>query len=226
MGSFDSPIGQKKFAGSPLKEIDIPDDSGYNYPSHQEPVVRRRPMPDVNVDAIRDFQAHIQRQEMPVYDQDPAEIEREIRQAREDRKIGRERLSEGAKKRIEMLLGMTTIFRDVDIMGNIFVLKALQGKEIRKAIVAASEYDGTVESPFEIRKQLLARSLFKIAGIDADQFIGSGTLDAKLMFVEELDDALLNRLYSEYLILAQEAKEKYAIKSEEEVKEVIDDLKK
>jgi hypothetical protein len=226
MPSFDSPIGKKKFAGSPLRELDVPDESGYNAPSQQEPVVRRRQIPNVDTDAIRDFQAQMQRQEMPTYDRDPAEIEREIRQAKIDRKAGRERLNEGAKRRLEMLLGMTRSTRDVDILGNVFVLQTIPSKEMREAIMIASEYDGTVQSPFEIRRQFLARSLVRIAGIDVAQFVGSTDLDVRLAFIDELDESFLNRLYDEYLSLAKESEKKFAVKSAEEVKEIVEDLKK
>jgi hypothetical protein len=229
MASFDSPIGKKKFGGPQMREIDVPDESGYSPgpPTEQgEPIVRRRPVPQVNVDQIRDFQARLQREETPVYERDPAEVEREIRQAREDKRVGRERLSDGAKRRIEMLVGMTRSSRNVDIEGNVFVLQTLKSKEMREALMRASEYDGTIQSPFEIRRQLLARSISQIAGVPTEQFLGSPDVELRFAFVDELDESLLNRIYEEYLTLVQESKEKFAAKTEEEVKEVLDDLKK
>lgn len=229
MGSFDSPIGKKKFGGPQMREFDVPDESGYSAGppmENGEPVVRRRPVPQVNPDQIRDFQARMQREEMPVYEQDPAELERQIRQAREDKRTGRERLDAGAKRRIEMLVGMTRGTRSVDIEGNTFVLRTLRSKEMREALMFASQYDGTIQSPFEIRRQLLARSVVQIAGVDTEQFIGSADIEAKCDFIDLMDESLLNRLYDEYLALVQENKAKYAVKNEEEVKEVIDNLKK
>jgi hypothetical protein len=229
MPSFDSPIGKKKFAGTQMREFDVPDESGYSSgppTENGEPVVRRRQNPTVNADQIRDFQARLQREDTPMYEQDPVEIERQIRQSREDKKAGRERLTDGAKRRIEMLVGMTRSTRDVDIDGNIFTLTTIRSKEMREAIVGISNFDGTVQGPFEMRRQFLARSITYVAGVDIDQFLGSNDLDDKLTFIDELDESLLNRLYSEYLILVKDAKEKYALKSAEEVKEVLSDLKK
>jgi hypothetical protein len=140
--------------------------------------------------------------------------------------MGKERLGDGAKKRIEMLIGMTRHTHSAEIDGNIYNFQTLKSKEMRDALTAAAEFDGSVQSPFEIRKQLLARSLTQVAGVAIEQFIGDDSLDAKLLFIDELDDTLLNRLYDEYLILAREAKEKYSIKTSEEAKEVIEDLKK
>ena len=44
-----------------------------------------------------------------------------------------------------------------------------------------------VQSPFEIRKQLLARSITQVAGMDFDQFVGSAELDDKLAAIEVFD---------------------------------------
>jgi hypothetical protein len=159
-------------------------------------------------------------------EQDLANIEREIRLAKEARRTGKERLSDSAKKRIEILLGMTRTTHTADVGGNEFVFQSLKSKEMREAIIAAAEFDNSVQFPFEIRKQFLARSIVSIAGVNFSQFIGSDTLEAKLFFIEELDDALLNRLYDEYLKLAKEAREKFTIKTSEEAKVVIEDLKK
>jgi len=146
--------------------------------------------------------------------------------AREAKRTGKDRLNEGARRRIEMLIGMTRTTRTSEIDGNVFVFQTLQAKEMRDAITAAAAFDGSVQSPFEIRRQLLARSLTQVAGVDIDQFIGSTILADKLIFIEELDEALLNRLYDEYLKLIQEARNKFAVKTEADVKEVVEDLKK
>jgi hypothetical protein len=178
------------------------------------------------MNAIRDFQNKMQFGN-PDGEEDPNDIERDFKQAREIKKSnGKERLNEGAKRRIEMLIKMTSDSREVDINGNIFILQTLRSKEMREAIMAASEFDGTVQSPFEIRRQLLARSLSQIAGVDASQFVGSNDLESKLAFVDELGESLLNRLYDEYLILVKESREKYSIKNDADVKEVLEDLKK
>lgn len=229
MPSFDSPIGKKSFAGTQMREFDVPDDSGYsNQPPMEngEPVVRRRPQPQVNPDAIRDFQARIQREQMPTYEQDPAEVEREVRQARADRKAGRERLSDGAKRRIEMLVGMTRSTREVQIEANSFMLNTLKSKEMREAFMVIVDFEGTVQGPFEMRRQFLARALTHVAGVEITQFLGSDELEARLQFIDELDESLLNRLYDEYLTLVKDAKAKYTLKNEEDVKEVLSDLKK
>jgi len=209
MPSFDSPISNKQFAGKPMREVEIPDEGDLPHVNYV-----------IDDPSIKETQMKMQQE------QDLASIESEIRQAREARRTGKERLSDSAKKRIEILLGMTRTTHTADVGGNEFVFQSLKSKEMREAIVAAAEFDNSVQFPFEIRKQLLARSIVSIAGVNFSQFIGSDTLEAKLFFIEELDEALLNRLYDEYLKLAKEAREKFTIKTSEEAKVVIEDLKK
>ena len=213
MPNFESSISNKKFAATPLKDVDIPDESENYSPRHS-----------MNESSIREMQMQMRMNHED--DREPSEIEREIKAAKEARRTGKERLSDGAKRRIEILLGMTRSIHKVDIDGNVFIFQSLKAKEMREAIIAAAEYDGTVQSPFEIRKQFLARSITSIADVDFEQFIGSNTLEAKLLFIEELDDALLNRLYDEYLILAKETRDKFSIKNDQDAKEVVEDLKK
>jgi hypothetical protein len=226
MPEYKSPLGSRQFAGQPMREFDVPDESGYseNYPD-MTPVMRRRgasmhgAQPPVDVQAAMQFQQSLEQE-------NPAEIERQMKEARQARLTGRERLSDGAKRRIEMLVGMTRTTRQVDIENNKFVLQTLRSQEMRQAITQAAEFDGTVQFPFEIRRQLLARSLTEISGVEVSQFIGNNTVEARLDLIDQLDEPLLNRLYDEYLILAKDAGQKYAIKSDEEAQEVAEDLKK
>jgi hypothetical protein len=174
-----------------------------------------------------EFQNRLQAEAHPqMPTEDDAELERQIRAAKEARRTGKERLNDGAKKRVEMLVGMTRSTREVTIEGYKYVFQTLRSKEMREAIMAASEFDNTVQSPFEIRRQFLARSLVQIAGVEANQFAGSNSLDAKLDLIDQLDEPLLNRLYDEYLSLVKESRDRYAVKNAQEAQEVVEDLKK
>lgn len=231
MPSFDSPIGGKKFVGQQMREFDVPDETELQQMEQESnnPVVRRRAAERAAA-SLEEQQAAYARQQAAYYesqqDDEAFRAEREFREAREAKRTGKTRLSDGARKRIEMLLGMTRTTREVDINGNLFVLQSLRSEEMRDAWVAAAEYDGTVHSPFEIRKQLLARSLVTIAGVDAAQFLGSNDLGVKMEAIELFDHALLSRLHEEYSLLVEESRKKYAVKTEEDVKEIVEELKK
>ncbi len=215
MPNFESPIGKKTFAATPMRNFDVPDESEYVGPS------------PIDHQSIREFQSRMS-QQFPENQERKhvSDVEREIREAREAQRTNREKMSDGAKRRIEMLLGMTQTSRQVDIEGNTFTLRSLKSKEVREAIFQASQFDGTTHGPYEVRKQFVARSLTQVAGLEIEQFLGSNTLETKLAFIDELDDSLLARLYEEYMILNNSSKEKYSIKNEQELKEVVEDLKK
>lgn len=223
MPKYDSPLGSKRIAGNPLREFDVPDESVTNM------VPQRAPEQHVDVNAALAYrQRLLQQQAVEIGMQEPdqdLEFKQEFRSAREAKLAG-ERLNDGAKRRIEMLVGMTRSTREVEIEGNKFSLQTLRSKEMREAVMAASEFDHTVQSPFEIRRQLLARSLTHVASIEINQFVGSYSLDAKLAFVDDLDHNLCNRLYSEYLLLTKEADNKFSIKTNDDAKEIVADLKK
>jgi hypothetical protein len=173
---------------------------------------------------MRDFQSRMQ--PPPPQMREVSNVEQEFLAAKKAKREGKERLSEGAKRRVEMLVGMTRLSRDVEVAGNMYRLQSLSSRELRDALTATAEYDGTIQLVFETRKQLLARSLVVIAGVETSQFLYSEELDVRLDFIELMDHALLLRLYNEYVLLANEAQDKYAIKTQAEVQEVLEDLKK
>jgi len=231
MPNFKSPLGDRQFAGQPLREFDVPDETEQfeqSQYSERAPVMRQRgqashsnhQIPDIN--AAIAFQNRMN-EESP---EDTMEIERQIKEAKEARRLGKDKLSPGARRRVEILIGMTRDTKTIDINGTNYVLQTLKSKELRECIKLATDFDGDVQFPFELRKQMLARSLAAIADVDIDQFIGSNTLESRFQLIDELPEPLLNRLYSEYNILASESQEKYGIKSDKEAQEVAEDLKK
>lgn len=231
MPNIESPITNRKFAAAPMRDLEVPDESGYTPPPQQgsrqphfSPSVSRRYGTPMTDQEIAEFQQRMEDNMNP--DSQLSDVEREIRRDRQEKIRSQNTLSDGARRRVEMLIGMTRLTREATIEGNSYVLQTLKGKEMRQAILAASEYDGTVQSPFEIRRQMLARSLSKVANLTVEQFLGDNSLEARLTFIDELDDTLLNRLMDEYSALAKEAKAKYAMTTAEQVQEVAEDLKK
>jgi len=219
MPKFESDItANKPLTIQGLREFDVPDASEMTSAPPLSPH-RQRFASGEGQTGYQTFQASAE--------PDMSQIEQEMRQARLDKRQGKERLSGGAKRRIELLIGMTKQTRQVMVEDNLFVLQSLNGKEMQEAIMAAAEFDGTVQSPFELRRQLLARSLIQVAELEIAQFIGSNDLEVRLEFIDKLDDALLNRLYNEYLSLKKETQEKFSMpKTEVDAKEVMEDLKK
>lgn len=236
MPEIKSPITNKRFASPQMRSYDVPDAEASTPQAYAESPVgldleaanalqASRGLPPLDPAVVDAYNAR----HMASRAQSPEELdqlEKEVALARRAKVAGKERLSSVAKQRIEILLETSRGVRDVDLDGNVFVLRTIRGKEQRAAFMAASEYDGTVQSPFEIRKQLLARSIASVAGTDIDLFLNDTSIDAKLAFVEELEETMLVKLYDEYLDLVRETQGKYFPKTEAEVKEVVADLGK
>ena len=228
MPNFESPISNRKFAGQALRDLEIPDEGGPPGPptgggQMAQSVTRRYGTPMTDQE-LMDFQARAEASNNP--DLNLSEMERDIKRSREDKVRGTKRLNEGAKRRADMLLGMTRGTRTAEIEDNVYSFKTLKGKEMQEVMSIVSEFNGTVHFSFEMRRQLLARSLTQIAGVDTDQFVGSNLLEDRLVFIDDADDLLLNRLYDEYLIMVKETRERYSIKTDTDAKEVVEDLKK
>jgi len=228
MTGFKSPIGSKNFSSPPMKEVVIPDESGSATSVGRRFGSNQPEQPQFNEQDLQNFldTQNARMNSAPTVTQEQLNLEQQFRDAREAKRLGRERLNEGSRRRIEMLIGMTQVTRNFNLDNNEYILRTLRDIEMREAIMSATVFDGTVQSPFEIRKQLLARSLVSIAGMDASQFFGSNEIEDKLQGLELFDHYLLGRLYDEYLLMVKEARNRYAIKNEADAKEVVEDLKK
>lgn len=139
---------------------------------------------------------------------------------------GKSKLSEGAKKRIETLLGMTRESKVIKVAEISFEIQVLKSGENKDAILSAAEFDGTIKFPFELRRQVISRALVRIEDVDFENFIGSKSLEAKLDFLDQMDEPVLARLYNEYVKLNEDAGKKYGMNNSEQVNEVVADLKK
>ena len=227
MPKFDSPLGTKQFQGQPMREINVPDDGNdfdqQPMPRHRRGQAYEQGPPGFDESAMQDFQGRSSNPNIP---RELSGLESNILAAKKAKRDGRERLSDGAKRRIEMLVGMARMTKTFDVEGTTFTLQTLRSKEVRDGLAAAVPFDGTIHFSFESAKQTLARSLIEIAGASIDQFLSSSDLDVRLDFIEDLPQALFTRLYNEYAALDNEAQAKFAMKSEAEVKEVVEDLKK
>jgi hypothetical protein len=147
MANFDSPIGKKQVQGPVMKEFNVPDESGF---TSAPPQVRSRPQqtaPVFDPEVMQDFQARMAPPQPPPQ-RDPNEIERQMMDLKRAKREGKDRLSAGAKHRIELLIGMTRLTKDIDIDGNIYRIRTLTSKELRDVLVAASEFDGNIQFIF------------------------------------------------------------------------------
>lgn len=225
MVNIKSDLTSKEFQStSKFKEFNVPDESG-NTELDADAVnalMASRGLPPLDPEKVAEYNKQM-KQFGSGQVNSPFQTNQRIKEERQPMK---ERLGSAAKQRIEMLCGISRRTRDVKIDDTVFVLKTLKGKEQREAIKASSEFDNTVEAAYEVRKQLLARSISEVGGADMEMFLNNSSIEARLDFVEELDEMVLNKLYTEYLVLVREAQDRFFPKNEQEMKEVVEDIKK
>lgn len=170
-----------------------------------------------------------------MFEEQPPLVRKELTAAEREelQKLRREqinnaaKITDHAKKRTELLANIGRLTKDVEIEGYIFSLRTLKTKEAREATLSIFNCANDAEAAFELRKQSLARSLYQINGQPLDLILGGVGLEHRLNFIEEeLEDTIMNKLYNEFLNLRQESRDKYGVQTEEEVKEVMEDLKK
>jgi hypothetical protein len=221
--TIKSDLGEQTIQSRPLRTYEVPDAGAEQY--EPLPAVLPRNPNYPNAEPLGGYNARAAASRPPMSFEDQKRAEEEMKAAKQA-KFAPTRLSPAAKARIEILCGMSRPTRKVEIDGQEYVLRTINGRENRQALMAASAFDGTIESPFEVRRQLLARSLVSAGGADIDMLLGDGSLEARLDFIEELPELILQKLMDEYGDLHNEVHTKYFPKTEEEAQEVAEDLKK
>src|SRR5271165_6354391 len=150
MSKFESQISGRKIQNQPMRDLEIPDESGTPPGPPMgggqfAPSVSRRYGNPMTEQEIIEFQRKMEANQNP--DLNLSEMEREVKRSREDKIRGFNRLSEGAKRRADMLVGITRGTRTADIEGNIYSFQTLKGKEMREVMMTCSEFDATVQFP-------------------------------------------------------------------------------
>lgn len=214
MTKFSGPLGTKT-SQQTMKTFDIPDYSDMQKVSPKE------------FNKMNNARQTSQVFESDSFDEmeDLSRFEESIQVNKNRQNYDLPRITSNARQRIEYLLGITKSKRSVVIEGITYEFTSLSSSEFKLAFRFASQVSN-VESNFELRKQLLARSLTKIDDLSLEDFLSSNDIEDKLNFIDALDNNLINRLFEEYNLLVEKCTNRFSIKSVEDVKEVSEDIKK
>jgi hypothetical protein len=157
-------------------------------------------------------------------------VESQLQQAHKEKanvlKYG-PRITEHAKRRIEILSNIGRLTRDVKIGDTTFSLRTLKSKEAREAMLDTLAIVKTdLEASYESRKRQLAKALFKIDGEDIQIVLGTDDPVAIMALIDDQEETVTDKLWSEFVSLKEEAKTKYGINTTKQTEEVATDLKK
>ncbi len=136
------------------------------------------------------------------------------------------RITDGAKKRVEFLLEMFRAEHTVTIRGQEFVLRSLKNAEAKEATKNSIGKVYELEISMEARTQFLARSIVSIAKVPFEDILQSNKVEDKVAFLDELDEVMVLKLWSEFQIMNEKVKQEFGLSKPEVMQEVADDLKK
>jgi hypothetical protein len=167
----------------------------------------------------------------------------EIMDARRRKMDEINRVSEPARQRTEILIGIGRATKNIEVVsGNesvTFSIRTLKGREIKQLMryVGSLSSTGsnitTSEASIVARDIILAWSIYAIDGVNFDLFLNISNqanedeiLSDKLEFIENLDESLIGHIYSEYGILTKNNASRFSIKDEADAKEVSESIHK
>lgn len=135
-----------------------------------------------------------------------------------------------SKGRLEYLLGLGRIKDTMEVDGVKFGLQSLRTRELESVweeVIKLGDTESKLKFQFELRIQTLARALVSVDDMPFEMVLGKSTLDDKMVFLRELDENVIDFLYSFYQKnIVDVGKDKYSIKSKEDAKEVSEEIKK
>jgi len=140
---------------------------------------------------------------------------------------GKRELSPEAKRRVEFLTGIGRLMDEFEVEGVKFTIQTLKTREMKEVakVVSSNEID-PAEFAYELRSNMLARSVVKINDHLVEEILGDDSFEAKLALIEELDESVTIHIYDKYQAMADKSREKYGINTDKDVSEVSEAIKK
>jgi len=136
-------------------------------------------------------------------------------------------LSPMVKKRLEYLTNLCRLQDHFEIDGVKFSIQTLKSGELREITKSVMANDiKSVDFVFELRAHTVARTIYAIDDYPIDAILGTDDMETKLAFVDELDENVIVTIHKKYEKLVQSGKEKFGLETEDQVKEVVEAVKK
>ena len=145
---------------------------------------------------------------------------------RQERVNASRRITSFAKERIEILTGLGRLTEDIEFEGHVFSLQSLKAGEMKEVVRASANVESTIDSYFMSRNQILARALYAIDGQPMGLVLGNDSVESVLSWIDDMDDNLIEFLHNRYLEMVKKNKHRFEVKTEQELKEVVEDIKK
>jgi hypothetical protein len=213
---IESELGSVSYKGAGRQVIDVEDTSA-----------EATEMPNARPDARGSFESieELEQMRQPrLTEKKVAEIEKRRREVYAQE----EAVTPEMKKRVEFLAGIGRLTDTFEVDGVKFSIQTLKSKGFQSlaSIVRVLSDLPPSDFIFELRKETLARAVSKINDVSLSNVVGSESIEKKVAFFHELDENLIAHINDKYQILIKSGGDKYGIKTEEDVKEVAEAVKK
>jgi hypothetical protein len=111
-----------------------------------------------------------------------------------------------AVSRLEVIIGMTRLVREVKFKNVKFLIATLKSKEHRDMIlnVINDDLKTSAEQSYSIRRHTLSRAIQEINGMPINVALGSNNFEDRLLFIDELDESIVQKLFLEYESMREE----------------------
>lgn len=171
---------------------------------------------------------------MKEYVVEDVSFESTVKDAKESKSKGIYKIDPNAKKRIEILLGLYKEEKHVTFNNVTYTLQTLSLKETKEIFSHMGKL-GAITNPVydsEFQKLTLARGIKEIEGIDFSNYLGVEEYPAdvqvsfKEQVINDMDVSVISHLMKEWASFSKEHDEKYTIKNEDTLQEVVEDIKK
>jgi hypothetical protein len=215
MSEVKSPLGKKTFASGQRKVLTISDDT-----FEDVPMPRQEPQ---SVAPRQQIQPPLQSQQ-PV--QLTAEQFKELQARRNELRTVSKRAAPEAKLRAEILCGIGRLQTEVEVGDHKFVLQSLKAGEMKEVLTVVSQVSAAATAMFEMRAHVLARALVMVDDQPIDLILGTSNIEDIIDFVNELQESLVNQLYTSYTTMVKENENKFTVKDGQDAREVAEEIKK
>lgn len=161
--------------------------------------------------------------------QPPPELSNDLESIQAERKAKLQEsktISSVAKDRIDILLGLGRCKGSITIADITFSFQSLKASEIREVVMASSWVATKTEAYFEARNQTLARAIYAIDNQPIELVLGTDDLNSRLEWLGEMSHQVVEMIHDAYLAMLKQNSNNFALKNEEDTKEVAEDIKK
>jgi hypothetical protein len=127
-----------------------------------------------------------------------SELERELFELKEQKRIEKEFAPKKAVQRFEILLGIGRLVDTVEIEGFTFQLRSLKNKELNHIMSLSSLESTAAMQALFIRSATLAYSLMSIDDIPFGTYIQSEDMANKASFIDDMEASVISKLWDAY----------------------------